>query len=159
MLALCPCVALGLLPRSLMDGTSPVADLPAQIHSILSTSAADNVTWGILIHSEKLGTLFALNANHSFVPASNTKLLMASAALLTLGTKYTYETSAYLHNDTVCFQPAGDPSFDDSMLTALVNATAAALPQKTRAVATTEVALSDTDDGPPSSWELSLIHI
>ena len=63
----------GVVPEQLVEvrkehDHSPIAELPAQIHSILASAAAANVSWGILIRSEKLGTLFALNANHSFVP-------------------------------------------------------------------------------------------
>ena len=148
----------------------PIAELPQRIRSILAQPAAANVSWGILIHSSQHGELFALNANHSLVPASNTKLLMASAALLVLGSEYRFSTRSFLSTNSMssppsitstsatmpplaaCFQPSGDPSFSDAVLTTLVNATAAALEPAQRTSVTLELALSDTG-AVPSSWE------
>ena len=131
----------------------PLAELPERIRAIL---AASNASWGILIHSSARGQLFSLSANQSFVPASNTKLLMASAAISLLGTEFTFATRAFVgqggNSTGVCLQPSGDPSFSDEALTSLMKATAALIPRSQRKAATLELALPNTGSI-PSSWE------
>lgn len=77
----------------------PIDELPARITAILAGPAAANVSWGMLFHSSKIGEVYAWNAHRLFVPASNTKLLMGSAALLTLGANFTYSTKSVLVNE------------------------------------------------------------
>ncbi len=64
------------------------------IERLLATSpAARGAFWGIQITDLKTGlTLYQLNADRLFVPASNTKLFTTALALERLGPQFTFET-------------------------------------------------------------------
>ena len=130
----------------------PISELPARFTAILAQPDAARATWGVLVHSSRLGVLYDANANKSFVPASNTKLLMGSAALLALGEDYEFETRTFASTardgaPLVCFQPGGDPSFGDPSLALLVNRTAAALAPASRAAAQLRLSLPPVAHG------------
>lgn len=58
-------------------------------------------------------------------------------------------------NDTACFQPSGDPSFDDAALSALVNATVAAISPSKRASTRLTLSAPPEFGGVPSTWEFA----
>jgi D-alanyl-D-alanine carboxypeptidase/D-alanyl-D-alanine-endopeptidase (penicillin-binding protein 4) len=134
-----------------------VADLPARIEHILAaSSAASSAYWGVHISSDRLGELVSINANASFVPASNNKLLTASAALKLRGEQFRFVTNASLANAfggnaTLCISPGGDPSLDDDALVNLL----ARLRSSWSSLGSnfTALALAATPVPPPSSWE------
>ena len=73
----------------------PTASLSRDLTEIFSTAPASGALWGIRIESlDHPGEpLFALNADHLFVPASNMKLLTVAAAATRLGWDHTFETT------------------------------------------------------------------
>ncbi len=71
-------------------------DLASEIRGLLADSALSNAWWGILIADLETGDeVYALNAGHSFIPASNTKLYTTAAVLDQLGPAFRYETVVY----------------------------------------------------------------
>ncbi|HTS30486.1 MAG TPA: D-alanyl-D-alanine carboxypeptidase/D-alanyl-D-alanine-endopeptidase [Bryobacteraceae bacterium] len=70
------------------------ASLPQNIERVLGTEpAARTAYWGIQIVDLASGkTLFERNADHFFIPASNTKLLTTALALARLGPDFTFQT-------------------------------------------------------------------
>jgi D-alanyl-D-alanine carboxypeptidase/D-alanyl-D-alanine-endopeptidase (penicillin-binding protein 4) len=73
---------------------SDVARFRARVESILATAKASRSYWGILVAGRDSGeTLYALNADEFFVPASNAKLITTAMALATLGPDYRFRTT------------------------------------------------------------------
>ena len=70
------------------------AALPESIQKLLDSSpAARTAFWGIQIVDLATGkTLYELNPDHYFVPASNAKLFSAALALTRLGADFTFQT-------------------------------------------------------------------
>ena len=70
------------------------AALPESIQKLLDSSpAARTAFWGIQIVDLASGkTLYQLNPNHYFVPASNAKLFSTALALTRLGADFTFQT-------------------------------------------------------------------
>ena len=72
----------------------PAASLPESIDKLLAASAAARAAfWGIRIVDLASGkTLYDLNPDRFFVPASNTKLFTTALALTRLGPDFTFQT-------------------------------------------------------------------
>jgi D-alanyl-D-alanine carboxypeptidase/D-alanyl-D-alanine-endopeptidase (penicillin-binding protein 4) len=70
------------------------ASLPASIDRLLATTpAARTAYWGIRIVDLRTGkTLYELNPDHFFIPASNTKLFTTAMALSRLAPEFTFQT-------------------------------------------------------------------
>jgi D-alanyl-D-alanine carboxypeptidase/D-alanyl-D-alanine-endopeptidase (penicillin-binding protein 4) len=70
------------------------ASLPESVERLLATTpAARTANWGIQIVDLASGkTLYELNPDHFFVPASNTKLFTTAMALSRLGADFTFQT-------------------------------------------------------------------
>jgi D-alanyl-D-alanine carboxypeptidase/D-alanyl-D-alanine-endopeptidase (penicillin-binding protein 4) len=74
---------------------APVADgpLPHQIDAVISGPNYKHAHWGILVTDLASGeTVYELNADKLFVPASTTKLFSVATALDALGADYRFET-------------------------------------------------------------------
>ena len=87
-----------LLAACAARGTSPlapqVAALAADVDSALADPAFARASWGVVIQSLDDGqVLYRRNAERLFLPASNLKLLTASAALVRLGADFRYRTA------------------------------------------------------------------
>ena len=68
--------------------------LASQIETILAQTDVESGFWGIYVVSLKDGrTLYALNADKLFTPASNTKLFTTAAALALIGPEYRFKTT------------------------------------------------------------------
>ncbi|MGB9245089.1 MAG: D-alanyl-D-alanine carboxypeptidase/D-alanyl-D-alanine-endopeptidase [Candidatus Acidiferrales bacterium] len=66
----------------------------SRVDTLLSEAHARKADWGILIANRDTGeTLFDLNADRYFTPASNAKLFTSVFALATLGTGYRFHTT------------------------------------------------------------------
>ena len=75
------------------------AALPESIQKLIDSSpAARTAFWGIQMVDLATGkTLYELNPDHYFVPASNAKLFSTALALTRLGADYTFQTRVFAH--------------------------------------------------------------
>jgi D-alanyl-D-alanine carboxypeptidase/D-alanyl-D-alanine-endopeptidase (penicillin-binding protein 4) len=82
------------LALSLAAWQLSAAGLPESIQQLIdSNAAARTAFWGIQIVDLSTGkTLYELNPDHFFVPASNTKLFSTALALTRLGPEFTFQT-------------------------------------------------------------------
>lgn len=105
----------------LFGGVSPsVQSLDDRIESLLGRWQANEAFWGISIYDlEEETVLYSRNADRSFLPASNQKLLTSAAALEFLGSTHRYETALkfdgtiegdVLRGDLI-LEGSGDPTF------------------------------------------------
>lgn len=70
--------------------------LGAEIATVIQAAEFKHAHWGILVVDAAGGqTVYELNADHLFAPASVTKLFSTAAALETLGADYRFETPVY----------------------------------------------------------------
>ncbi len=77
-------------PRARPD----VARFRARVDAVLATAGAERAFWGILVADRDTGdTLYELNADRFFAPASNAKMFTTSMALATLGPAYQFHTT------------------------------------------------------------------
>ena len=91
--------------------------LEKQIKEILSVPGAKDAFWGIEIRdlkSDKI--LYSLNADHFFVPASNTKLFTTALALSRLGPAYRFHTQVIQSGRDLVLVGAGDPNLSGRTL-------------------------------------------
>lgn len=69
------------------------ATLAEVADSVVNSPPLDRTHWGIEVHDPERGrSLFALNPERHFVPASNTKLVVTAVALAELGPEWRYRT-------------------------------------------------------------------
>ena len=91
--------------------------IAARITDILSAPAAKEAFWGIEVRDLKADKLlYSLNADHFFVPASNTKLFTTSLALSRLGPDYQFHTRVILSGRDLVLVGAGDPNLSGRTL-------------------------------------------
>jgi D-alanyl-D-alanine carboxypeptidase/D-alanyl-D-alanine-endopeptidase (penicillin-binding protein 4) len=124
-----PCVALAALwvgavlpaaaqaPRA---RTTPLrGSLEQRLGALLDQPPFDQATWGLYVIDERGRVLFQRNADRLFVPASNTKLVVTTAAAVLLPADYRVRTSVYangsvadgvVRGDLVLYG-RGDPTF------------------------------------------------
>src|SRR5262245_7446763 len=83
-----------LLALALVPAPASAATLAESIERLLASSPASRTAfWGIQAVDLATGrTVYELNANHFFVPASNTKLFTTALALMRLGPEFTFQT-------------------------------------------------------------------
>ncbi|MGM3307357.1 D-alanyl-D-alanine carboxypeptidase/D-alanyl-D-alanine endopeptidase [Anabaena sp. WFMT] len=95
--------------------------LKSSIDAVVNRPQFSRMRWGILVKPlVSTKTLYSLDANKYFIPASNTKLFTTAAALQKLGADFRIRTSIYQDNDGVLrVVGRGDPSFKDTQLTIL----------------------------------------
>ena len=95
--------------------------LARRLDALLDRRPFDRVTWGVAVVDERGRTLYERNADRLFVPASNTKLVVASAATVLLPADYRVRTSVYvngvrqdsvLDGDLILYG-RGDPTFSE----------------------------------------------
>lgn len=71
-----------------------VAQFRARAEKALNESNAQRAAWGIVVSDRDTGeTLYSLNADHFFAPASNAKIFTTALALATLGADYRFRTT------------------------------------------------------------------
>jgi D-alanyl-D-alanine carboxypeptidase/D-alanyl-D-alanine-endopeptidase (penicillin-binding protein 4) len=96
------------------------ANLETAIETVINRPEFARSRWGILIQTLDSGrTLYSLDADKYFIPASNIKLLTTAAALRELGANFRIETPLYIQGkppilNALWLQGRGDPtiSFD-----------------------------------------------
>lgn len=112
---------------TLGSGGICAAELPARIDEIINRREFERSRWGIMIATGSPNqpgeTLYALEANKYFIPASTAKLLTTAAALQALGSNFRIRTSVYgTQNGNVAsvrLVGRGDPSIAQTQLAAL----------------------------------------
>jgi len=71
-----------------------VAQFRARVEKALDEEHAQRAAWGIVVADRDTGeTIYALNADHFFAPASNAKVFVTALALATLGPDYRFRTT------------------------------------------------------------------
>ena len=71
-----------------------VAQFRARVEKALDEADALRAAWGIVVSDRDTGeTLYSLNADHFFAPASNAKIFTTALALATLGPDYRFRTT------------------------------------------------------------------
>jgi len=71
-----------------------LARFRARVETALAQAHAQRANWGILVADRDTGeTLYALNPDHFFTPASNAKVFTTALALATLGREYRFRTT------------------------------------------------------------------
>ncbi|MBS0264667.1 MAG: D-alanyl-D-alanine carboxypeptidase/D-alanyl-D-alanine-endopeptidase [Planctomycetes bacterium] len=95
---------------SLVSGVFAGDPLNPEISRVIESGDFKTAQWGILVVDLASGqTVFELNADRLFAPASVTKLFSTAAALDTLGTDYQFETPIYRRGEV---DPAGQLTGD-----------------------------------------------
>jgi len=93
--------------------------LTRRLDARLDAPGLDRHLWGVAVADVAGRPLYGRNAERLFIPASNTKLVIAAAATVMLGPDFTVRTSVYgtgplvdgeLHGDLVLYG-RGDPTF------------------------------------------------
>ena len=80
----------------LISGILEAGPLETRLQKIMERPEFRHATFGIhFLSLEKKETLYALNANKFFIPASTTKLITAGSALEILGPEYRFRTRIY----------------------------------------------------------------
>ena len=92
--------------------------LPKRAAAMLDQPPLDHALWGVAVVDEHGKLVYARNADHLFVPASNTKILVTAVASALLPPDFTVKTSIYstgsvsdgvLHGDLILYG-RGDPA-------------------------------------------------
>jgi len=105
-------------PKILLDNPG-IPSLKKDINSLISESNLD-VNMSLKMTSLESGkTLYALNSHKKLMPASNNKLYTSAAAIVNLGSDYTFETSIYNGNNNLYLVGGGDPDFSLEQLDSL----------------------------------------
>ncbi|MEM8674325.1 MAG: D-alanyl-D-alanine carboxypeptidase/D-alanyl-D-alanine-endopeptidase [Cyanobacteria bacterium P01_G01_bin.67] len=103
------------------------SDLPTAITEIINRPEFERSRWGIEIQTLEEGkSLFSLNGNMFFTPASSLKLLTSAASLIELGTDYRIETTIYSTGTkpnltSLRLEGQGDPTISTETLKNIVH--------------------------------------
>ena len=101
------------------------ADLKQKIDDILNQEKLKRSHWGILVKTlDNQTSLYELNAQKYFIPASNVKLLTTAAALIKFGSNYQIRTPIYASGDypnlsVLKIVGKGDPTLSSEQLETL----------------------------------------
>ncbi|MDJ0511337.1 MAG: D-alanyl-D-alanine carboxypeptidase/D-alanyl-D-alanine-endopeptidase [Crocosphaera sp.] len=101
------------------------AEVKNNIDKILNQNELKRSHWGILVKTlDNQSTLYNLNAQKNFIPASNVKLLTTAAALIKYGSKYQVQTPIYAQGlspnlTTLKVVGQGDPTLTSQQLETL----------------------------------------
>ena len=109
-----------LLPFLVAADVRPDASLDQRLTSILDRPESGPAFWGVYVQDVGSGeVLYEQNAEKTFVPASNQKILTSAAALDALGSDYRYQTTLFFDGDVdgatlrgdLILRGSGDPTF------------------------------------------------
>ena len=95
-------------------------DLSKQIQSVLRKYDVDTNQIGIHIEADH-GSLYELNSQKKFIPASVTKIFTSYAVLQRLPMNYKFKTELYSDGTNLYIKGGGDPSFVSENMWFLVN--------------------------------------
>lgn len=105
----------------LLPATIPAQSLTRRLDARLDGPGMERHLWGVAVTDLSGKLLYGRNADRLFIPASNTKLVVTTAATALLGPDFTVRTSLYgtgplqdgvLHGDLVLYG-RGDPTFSN----------------------------------------------
>ncbi len=85
----------GLLAAAAPVSAQTVQPLARRLDRLLDQPPFDRATWGVVVADTTGKILYERNGNRLFIPASNTKLLVAGVASAMLGPDYRVTTSVY----------------------------------------------------------------
>lgn len=92
-------------------------DLSVDVRRAVSGLRLAKARIGISVFDALNGELLAsVNGDERFVPASNMKLLTSGAAMLTLGSDFTFRTEILRDGDRLIVKGSGDPALGDSVI-------------------------------------------
>jgi serine-type D-Ala-D-Ala carboxypeptidase/endopeptidase (penicillin-binding protein 4) len=146
---------------------APAPSLAASIESIIDAPPLHRATWGILIRDAESGAvLYERNPQRLHIPASNQKIVVATAALGRLGPDYRYRTALLAAGrsgagvERLVVQGSGDPTwsarFHDSPLAPFDSLAVVAERAGIRSVGTLVVDVSRFREEPVHpTWEVS----
>ena len=102
------------------------SNLPAAIEQIINHPKLARSRWGIEIQTFEGESLYSLNPDKFFTPASSAKLLVSAAALLELGVDYRIKTPVYSVGNlptltSLRLKGQGDPSITTQSLKNIVH--------------------------------------
>src|ERR1043166_5394122 len=108
-------------PAGAQNGRPRGGSLAHRLDWLLDQPPFDRVTWGVFVQDDRGRVLYQRNADRLFVPASNTKLVVAAVATALLPPDYRVRTSLYanapLHDGVVdgdlVLYGRGDPTFSE----------------------------------------------
>lgn len=108
------------LPRLCPD------DLPTAIEKIINRPELARSRWGIEVQTDRAETLYSLNGNKFFTPASSAKLLTTAAIISQLGADYRIETPIFSVGNppnltSLRLKGQGDPSISTKSLKTIVH--------------------------------------
>ena len=89
-----PAATKGAAAKSAKQQRPDLARFQARVSAALAAPEARKAIWGIFVTDAASGqTLYELNADSLFTPASNAKIFTSAFAFATLGSDYTFRTS------------------------------------------------------------------
>ena len=110
---------LSVLSGSVLSGSLSAQSLPKRIDARLNTPPFDRQLWGVALVDDRGKLLYGRNPRQLFIPASNTKIVVAAVASALLPPDWTVKTSLYpdgpvsggvVQGDLVLYG-RGDPTF------------------------------------------------
>ena len=111
-------------PHSTLMTNTGIPSIKSKINKLIAESDLD-VSLGIKVISvEDDKTLYELNSNKLFMPASNNKLYTCAAALHYLGRDHIFKTTILKNNNDLVLKGGGDPDLTIEHLDSLANTTA-----------------------------------
>ena len=111
-------------PHSTLMTNKGIPSIKSKINKLIAESDLD-VSLGIKVISvEDDKTLYELNSNKLFMPASNNKIYTCAAALHYLGRDHIFKTTILKNNNDLVLKGGGDPDLTIEHLDSLANTTA-----------------------------------
>ena len=117
--------AVWLVPRTLEASNSAAeAAMRNQIATALDNPSRPNALWGVFVQNLQTGAVvYSRNAEHSFVPASNQKLVTSAVALEVFGPDHRFITPLHFKGTAVdsvmrgdlILRGSGDPTFGSTL--------------------------------------------
>lgn len=97
-------------------------ELNQEVQKLISDAKLGKARVGVsIVDLDRGGVLAAVRASEAFVPASNMKILTSGAALLTLGSDFTFRTEVVRDGSRIVVRGSGDPALADPELLEQMN--------------------------------------
>ncbi len=135
------------------------ADLKSKIDNILEQEELKRSHWGILVKTlDNKRTLYELNSQKYFIPASNLKLLTTAATLIKFGANYqiktpVYASGSYPNLSVLKIVGNGDPTFNSERLETLAQELKARGIKRIDNLIVQDISLEKSSINPTWEWE------